>query len=234
MKGFRRLSSGLFMTLCVALTGCGTNLTQLTEAEQELIVAYASGVVAKANRSQSQGLTYLFEEEESDENVQEESKDTQDASGNGGSVSGTVETSADSSKATLTEVINIPSIIAEYQGYQVSDSYVEGDYFALNAQGNNTYLILHVKLTNTSQEAAECNVLAKKLTCSVRINGASAVEAMPTIMLNDFSTYIGSVEGATAEDTVLIFEVPKESVKEIQTLSMDVEADGTHYDIELE
>ena len=236
MKGFRRLSSGLAFILCITLSGCGSNMLKLTEAEEELIVAYASGVVAKANRSQPQGLTYLFETETDEEDVQEGVPDTNSQNTNVGS--GTdkenVQSDTNTKSVSLTEVLDMPSIVAEYKGYQVGDSCMEGDYFVLNAQGDNTYLVLYVGLTNTSQAAADCNILAKNLACSVRINGAAPVAALPTIMLYDFSTYMDTLEANMTVDTVLIFEVPKEAVKDIQTLTMDVKADGTDYSIVLE
>lgn len=239
MKGFIRISGVLIAALSIFFTGCGTDMVSLTEEEENVIAAYASGAVAKANKYQLKGLTYLSEEEEVGEDVTAEEPEQENAASEGQITVGeaTAENTGQESPAntaTLTEVLNIPSVTAEYQGYQVKDNYMEGDYFALNAEPGNTYLILSIRLTNTSGEPIDCSILEQNLGISLLINGESVGRAMATILLNDFSTYVKTLEASAGEDTILIFEIPKEAVEDIQTLSIDIEASGTLYHIDLE
>ena len=75
MKRFIRRAGILAAAFCIFLAGCGTPMYKLTEEEENLIVAYASGTVAKGNRYMTQGLTYPqpeVEEELPEEPVAEE------------------------------------------------------------------------------------------------------------------------------------------------------------------
>lgn len=243
MKGFIRASGIAAAILCLLLAGCGTPMAKLTPEEENLIVAYAAGSVAKANKYMTKGLTYPKKEEEEklevtetyeDETAeaQEENQGQNQAVGDGSVPADEVPLPVQS--ATLTEVLNQEFVQAEYRGYELCTSYREGNYFALNAEGGNTLLVLHIGLLNTSQQPVECNLFARNVVCSIYINDVYAADSMGTVLTNDFTTYIGTLEAAAETDTVAIFEVPAETVQAIQLLSLDMEVDGTVYHVTLD
>lgn len=236
MNGFIRKSVAVAASLCVFLSGCGTNVAQLTEEEEQIIVAYASGAVAKANKNQEQGLTYpttKTEEEVAEE--QQEPEVTLEDNSQAGNVTGQESSEGQATEeVTWTEALNTSGLTAEYHGYQVKDNYMEGDYFALYAASGNTYLIVNIGLKNTTEQPVECNLFERNLQCSLIMNGTEVAEAMSTILLNDFLSYIKTLEAGAEEETVMIFELPKEEAETIQTLSVELTVEGTTYHIDLE
>lgn len=245
MKGLIKASLVLALILSLFLTGCGSGMISLTKEEEKMIVAYASGAVAKANRIQKQGMTYLPEvEEEAEAPEAEESAPKEEAPPTEEASKDTVETGAEPDTneekapeavtATFTEVVNLPGITAEYRGHQVQNNYMAGEYFALNASAGNTYLVVNVGLSNTSSEPVECNLFNRITECTVLVNGVPAAQAMTTILLNDLMTYMNTLEASQTEDAIIIFEVPADTAADIQTLALELEADGISYHIALE
>lgn len=244
MKRFIRASGIAAAILCLLLAGCGTPMAKLTPEEENLIVAYAAGSVAKANKYMTKGLTYPKEEEEEKLEVTETYEDEtaevpeeypdQNQTVNGDGSMPAEEVPPPVQPATLTEALNQEFVQAEYRGYELCTSYKEGNYFALNAETGKTYLVLHIGLLNTSQQPVECNLFARNLMCSIYINDVYAADAIATVLTNDFTTYIGTLEAAAETDTVAIFEVPAETVQTIQLLSLDMEVDGTVYHVTLD
>lgn len=239
MNRFIRKGMAIAAILCVFLSGCGTSVAQLTEEEEQIIVAYASGAVAKANKNQQQGLTYptaktaeeVTEEQQEPEATQEDNLQTENVTGQENSEE---QTGQAAEEITWTDALNTSGLEAEYHGYQVKDSYMEGDYFALYAESGKTYLIMNVGLKNTTEQPMECNLFERNLQCSLIMNGTEVAEAMSTILLNDFLSYIKTLEVGAEEETVIIFELPKEEAETVQTLSVELTVDGTTYDINLE
>lgn len=241
MKGLTRISAVVVIILSMLLAGCGSGMIQLTPEEEQLIVAYASGAVSKGNRTQEQGLTYRPEEEEQSpgttENVQEEptpgEDDTQGETGNPDTEQSGQEPEPEVVLSNLTDAVGIPGVTAEYRGYQLQDNYMVGDYFALSANEGNTYLVINIGLNNTGTEPIECNLIDRIMQCGLLVNGEAVTQAMSTILLNDFRTYMKTLGAASTEETVLIFEVPAEAAAGIQTIAIELLVGGTNYQVTL-
>lgn len=242
MRGFVRKSMVFVLMLSMFLSGCGTPIIPLTEEEEDIIVAYASGAVAKGNLCQTQGLTYLQPEPEEEQEVLQEQEQEQpiedenqtDNTENVGQTETENTNEVTTNVTTFTELLNMAGIIAEYKGYEISDTYTEGGYFAINAAEGNTFVILKVALTNSTEQPIDCNIYEKNLSCGLLVNGALSARAMTTIMLNDFLTYINTIEPMATADTVVIFEVSEEVIGDVQTLAIELEMNETLYHIELE
>ena len=109
--------------------------------------------------------------------------------------------------------------------YDVTDSYVESDYFAMNATEGKTFLVVHVNLKATGGDI-ECDMLKKNLKYRVVINGDKTVAAQTSILLNDLGTYQGTIAGGSAQECVLLFETEKQNVENITSLQLKV-SDGS-------
>lgn len=245
MKGIMRKIGIGAIVLSVMLTGCGTPMAKLTPEEENMIVAYASGSVARNNRYMVQGLTYLREDESDSRDNQEPESEQEEAgedqepeTGQAGPSEGEEPESGEpemaGQEATLSEALGQAPVSVEYRGYEICKNYLVGDYFALNSKPGMTYLVLHMGIVNTSQEAAEYSLLTRNLLCGIYINDAFAAYAVETVLPEDFLTFSGTLEGAAEAGTVVIFEVPEEAAQGIQSLAMSLEADGTAYRVALE
>ena len=125
----------------------------------------------------------------------------------------------------------ISPLTVEYRGYDLRKNYVVGDYFALNAGPQMTYLVLKVGLVNSAQEPVDCNMYAKNLRCGIYINDTFVSDAISTVLPEDFASFIGTLDGGATMETVVIFEIPEDVAGQIQSLSMDLESDGTVYHV---
>ena len=204
MKAIKRIGIAAVI-FCIFLTGCGTSMVKLTEEEENIIVAYASGSVAKNNRYMLKGLRYPKEEEEEEEEEQPVAPKPEEEAesvpvpdqGDGQPEAGTADPQPAGQTATLAEAVGQGAITAEYRGYELRQNYIVGDYFALNAGAGMTYLVLNIGLVNTSQEPVECNMFARNVDCSIYINEVLTANAVNTVLTEDFVTYMGTLDAAS-------------------------------------
>lgn len=203
-------------------TGC-EEAYDLTEEDQSRIADYAAHVVTKYNGSQEEGLlkvepeTIQEEEEETDGSQdQEEKKEESKTSQSGQADTDKTET------VSLNQALQLESgLKASFARYDVTSSYVEADYFAMNATSGKTYLVVHIDLEAEGQDV-NCDMLSKDLNFRVLINGEKEVAAQTSILLNDLSTYQGTIAQGSAQDCVLLFETEEENVSNIESLGLKV------------
>lgn len=232
MKGFMK-KGAVIIVAGMLLTGCGEELTTLTESEEAIIVNYSAGTVAKFNKRQQDGLTYVAaKEEEADEeetvvpeeeDINEESQDKPDD---------TQEPLQSEEEAgqevSLTEALGIPGVEVKYMGYELKSDYEESDYFSMAASEGNTYFVMKYTLTNTGSEEAVCNILNMKPIFTLSLNGTSARKNEVTLLPDDLSTYSATLAPGATQEAVLIFEVPLEETAEISSVQAGVQINGVN------
>lgn len=226
------LVSILLCGVMLSTAGCGTKPYDLSSEEQEKVAAYAAHVVTRYNDRQDEGLIKIQQEDLSKEDTtesKEQQTDTKDKQ----------ETSADPAKNTTadaekpkTEIVSLRQALkledgldASFENYDVTDSYVESDYFAMNATAGKTFLAVHINLKATGGDI-ECDMLKKNLKYRVVINGDKTVAAQTSILLNDLGTYQGTIAGGSTQECVLLFETEKQNVENITSLQLKV-SDGS-------
>lgn len=226
------LVSILLCGVMLSTARCGTKPYDLSSEEQEKVAAYAAHVVTRYNDRQDEGLIKIQQEDLSKEDTtesKEQQTDTKDKQ----------ETSADPAKNTTadaekpkTETVSLRQALkledgldASFENYDVTDSYVESDYFAMNATAGKTFLAVHINLKATGGDI-ECDMLKKNLKYRVVINGDKTVAAQTSILLNDLGTYQGTIAGGSTQECVLLFETEKQNVENITSLQLKV-SDGS-------
>lgn len=226
------------------LGGCGTPPYELTKEEESIVVNYSAHVLAKYNKYQKDGLTYVYmeEPEEPEESeapeisAAEPEEETEHAMPEESGQSGTAgeNESEDALRAaTFQDVFGREGLEITYAGAEISDSYVESDYYALNADAGKTYLIVKVNVSNTSDAAEELNMIAGMPKFRAVVNGEAASPSEVTILEEDFSTFDGTIEPGETVETVILFQIPA-SVNEISTLTVDALTGENDYQIILE
>lgn len=210
-------------------TGCGEEPYDLSKEEQGKIADYAAHVVTKYNGSQKEGLLKIEPELLENSEEEENSTQTEQQETNDQQQEGSKNTSAEADKpkeetVTLAKALQLESgLNASFDRYDVTDSYVEADYFAMNATSGKTYLVLHINLTAGEQDV-NCDMLAKNLKFRAVINGEKEVGAQTSILLNDLSTYQGTIPQGNTQDCVLLFETETDAVSNIESLGLKVQA----------
>lgn len=239
MKKVRaKFGIGLLFSALVLTTGCGEKAIQLTEEEEGLIVDYTAHVVSKFNTRQPDGLVYVHvTEEESEEPVateqEEETEETaQELTAEGAEEAAGQETDAEQPVSmTLTQALGLAGVDAQVTATELKSSYEEGGYYVMDASAGKTFLVLHIALNNQTTEDINCDLLSGQPQFGAVINGMGAVPAELTVLLNDLSTYQGTLAAGSSTDTVLLFQVPADSVAQVDTLTLNLTWNGNRYEI---
>lgn len=225
------LVSILLCGVMLSTAGCGTKPYDLSSEEQEKVAAYAAHVVTRYNDRQEEGLIKIQQEDVSEETAdsKEPQAETKDKQENTEDNTKNVTSDAEKPKAetvSLRQALKLEDgLDASFENYDVTDSYVESDYFAMNATAGKTFLAVHINLKATGGDV-ECDMLAKNLKYRVVINGDKTVAAQTSILLNDLGTYQGTIAGGSAQECVLLFETEKQNVENITSLQLKV-SDGS-------
>ena len=223
--------------VAMLLGGCGEAPYQLTESEEDVIVNYSAHVVSKFNTDQKQGLTYVnMDAVEEAEQVQEpeipeETENVADAGVDMTAVSGETE-STTAQAAGLNDIFGSETISVTYTGASLTPNYIEDAYYSVDAEKGKTYLVLGFDITNNGAEDAEIDNFA--LAPVFRVNTADGVNTAAefTVLLEDFSTYQGTIPAGETQRTVLLFQVP-DTVTEVPEFTLNVNIGGTSYQIAL-
>lgn len=224
--------------MTVLLSGCDAPY-ELTETEEGIITNYAAHVVTKFNTDQDQGLTYVnqstLEDTQEPEDVAvpedtESSAETQPVLGDGGlSDTGNV---ADAGAVGLDDLFGTGDVSVEYAGAELTPSYVEDTYYAVDADAGKTYLVLKFDLTNNGTEDAEVDLFAGTPSFRISLADGTSAKAELTVLLEDFSTYQGTIPAGETKQTVLLFQVP-DTTTEVPDFTLEVTMNGTSYQIVL-
>lgn len=236
------LVSILLCGVILSTAGCGTKPYDLSSEEQEKVAAYAAHVVTRYNDRQNEGLIRLqpedvLEEEDADsKNQPDESESDQEKQADSSKKSNTKSDAEQQKTATvsLKQALQLEEgLDASFESYDVTDSFVESDYFAMNATTGKTFLVLHINLKATGGDI-DCDMLSKKLNYRVVLNGDKTVAAQTSVLLNDLSTYQGKIADGAAQECVLLFETEKQNVENLTSLQMKVSDGSTSGLVELQ
>jgi hypothetical protein len=176
------------------------------------------------------------EEETEEEEVAEATESTEEISDDGELVAtdgdGSVEEEA-GTEATLNDIFGQDQLDIEYTGSSIATSYEEDTYFALYADADEVYLIVNIDITNNGDDDKDIDILSGQPAFKASVNdGEYSGSAEMTILMNDFSTYTGTVKAGDTVSTVLLFQMP-ETVTEINDISLSVKVDGQNYKVSI-
>jgi len=247
MKMKQKKCRGLLLLIlgCLMLTGCGEAPYELTDEEQQLIVSYSAHVVSKFNNYQKDGLTYVpdVQEEIADAEVVEPTPETEVQEENTESMlpdtNGTVadtEVEAPAEKTTMSSVYADMGLQFTYLGNEVTASYMESDTYAVNAGFGKNLLVLKYNVENLGEEAITVDNMSSNDIFSAKYVMESGktynAKAVMTLLMNDFTTYEGTIEPQTAVEMVIVFEIPAETTA-VDAVDLKIEREGNFYQINL-
>ena len=234
---------------CLMLTGCGEAPYELTEEEQQLIVSYSAHVVSKFNRYQKDGLTHvpnleaeLAEEQEvvSETEVIPETEQPEDNTENqtpetGETVEST-EVEEPAEEKTFDSVFAETGLTFTYLGNEVTASYMQDATYAVNAGFGKNLLVLKWKVENLTEEAVTVDNMSSDDVFSAKYvmesGKAYNAKAVMTLLLNDFTTYEGTIEPQEAVEMVIVFEIPAET-ESVDKVELKIEKNGEKFQINL-
>lgn len=225
MKFKKQMRCGLLLllVLCFSLTGCGTQLYELTDDEEETIVLYSAKVVSKYNRAQDTGYCHVSQDV-TDSKVEEADTSEGDATSQTDESAGTIQ--------SFSDIIAIDGLQFEYQGYDVTTEYSTQDIVIPDADEGNSYLVVHIQITNTTDQDMQVDLLTNPISYTLSVNDSVSADCESTLSMEDLSTYYNSSFAANStDDAVLLFQVKSEYLEDISSLALQVTKQGQTYNV---
>lgn len=233
MKKFKRYICIVVTVMMLFLTGCGTELYELTEEEENLIVHSAAYYLSKYNTLQRDGvngypLPDSFEEDESESESESESETEEEGSGN-----------EEDTPKPIDELFYLAELIGHkdslkitYEGSYVSKSYQEGMAYIVDASAGRAFYVMKIKLTNITGQELTVNNAAKSPIVKL-ISDVVTVKSEVTLLSNDFSTYQGKLGAGESVETILLFEVSEKAAEKITAPKLQITIDNSTKTIKL-
>lgn len=217
---------GLVLATVTLLTGCGAVLPEMTAEQEDKIVEYAAGLVMRHTNDYESRLVDLslysnpMEEDDTEEQEKEET----------GKMDEVADTEivdvTEEGTMTLEEVLLPAGMELSYLGCRVTDSYPDGagsdPFFALDATDGKKLVVMQFVIKNHSGQEAEIDVFSQLPMSTLIINGDETVGILSTMLLDDLSTFIGSITDGGEVALVLIAETDCQSTEEISTLKLTI------------
>lgn len=226
-KKYYLISSMILMVLL--FSGCASELPEMEPEEQDQIVEYAVHLLLKYDKNYNYRLLdaeVLEEEEAKNADKKEVPEGTaapaQDAPEEP-AVIDNVEVEEEKPQISLTEFYGLEGLQVRYSGFQVLQYYPDDSedmYFMVNAGNNKDLLVLEFEVTNQSGAEYILDMPGQEAEFRVGINDGKARRAMFTMLLNDFSTYQGTLQDGESVTLAIICEVTEEETQDIMTLSL--------------
>ena len=213
---------GLLIACTGVLYGCGEQLYELQDNEQEIIVNYAAHIIAKYNTEQPEGYEYVYipaDDQTEDGTSDETAQDHPDAQTPDGTGAGS--SSKQDASATLSEALGLENIQAVYTGAELTDQYDE----SVVPESGRQLLVLHVTLQNLTEKTQKCDILSILPTFRVKVNGEVEATSELTILPDNLATWEADLEAGASENAVIIFQINKDAVTQINQLEMEVQTE---------
>lgn len=122
-----------------------------------------------------------------------------------------------------------------FNGYSVMNAYPSS-----SAQGGvvagdgEKILVLNFGLSNPTSSAISLNILNRNATFKVSVNGQNVGYTKVTMLINDLSSYVGTVSAGSEEQLVLLVVIPSSQASSISDITVTAAINGKTYTIKLE
>ncbi len=221
-------------TICIGslsvFSGCGAALPDMTKEQEDAIVEYAADVVMRYTKDYDSKLVdlSLYAEETQPEEPEEVPPEEETPSQTPDTP--VVDISEEEPEGDIAQVLLPEGITLRFTGSRAVDTYPDGDsanpYFAMDASAGNKMLVLEFLLGNTTGETQEVDLYSMAPRFTLLINDTEKQPVLATMLLDDLSTYMGSLEAGEEVKLVLIAEIDENLAESIETLRLSVSAGG--------
>ena len=219
---------------CFMLCGC-TKYPNMKQEDYDLVAEYAAGLLLKYSETSDNRLMNIDEANDIltlEEAIEEEIEETEETEEEPVVESEeTIEESVEETdtpvidKSEQEEVVSAPigetmgmdMLSIQLNGYEIKDSYPDesGAFFALDAGEGNKLLVAKVILINTSDSSVDINMLEQNISYKISLDGNGYKFALSTMLLDDLSTYVGTIGSGNSVELVLISEWDEELLNNI-------------------
>ncbi len=245
------------LAITMGLSACGSDYPQLSEEETRLVGEYAAMLLLKYDANQRSRLVDISAVDEADRLAAEKALEEQAASDKqqeqDDQTSGmkptddttVIDKTQDDKRDDIGSVAELAQLLElqegitfSYEGSYVTDSYSESEemdgYFALQAPEGKALLVLEFEMKNESSNAQSADVLSKRIAFRVKVNDNYTRTALVTMLMNDLSTYAGTIAAGESQNLVLIVEVDETMASNIESIQLSLKNDSNSYTILLQ
>lgn len=226
----------LISICCLGMCGC-TSFPNLTDADMDLVAEYAAGLLLQYSATSDNRLVDVdeallaleeLEEEETEEPVEEIPVEEPDEPIDEPEVITEETPVIDNTGLTeetthpINDCMGVDVLTVQFNGYEIEDSYPDGSgaFFALDAKDGCKLVVLKYTLTNNTDSSVDINMLDKNVSYRVSLDGSGYQYALSTMLLDDLSTYVGTLQSGNSVELVLISEWKEEEVNNITNLTL--------------
>ncbi|MCR4618791.1 MAG: hypothetical protein K5669_11490 [Lachnospiraceae bacterium] len=217
-KTFKSLTAILLCSAMLTVTGC-SSIPDLSEETERKVGEYAGLVMLRYDANHRSRLVEFTEPEPPlpEIEIPEETVTEETVTETPVSNDLTQETEVNDVTAEEEEEELLPEEFMElpegmhliYQGYSEGSSYPENseDFFSLDATAGKKLLVLNFILYNQSGADQNVDFLGDGYAFKCTVNGTESRTALVTMLMDDMSTYRGTIANGFSEELVLIFEI---------------------------
>lgn len=217
---------------CLGLSGCGS-FPEMTASDQKLIAEYAAGMLLQYSEKSNNRLTKVDEAtvleellEEPEQPVEEELpvETPQEEVVDNTPITDNTDTQVEEYSAPINDAMGVPVLSVQSGGYEIKDYYPDGSgaFFSLDAVEGCKLLVLKYTLTNNTDSAVDINMLDNNISYKVSLDGGEYKYALATMLLDDLSTYVGTLNAGESVELVLISEWKEETLNNITNLTLQI------------
>ena len=209
------------------LCGCNSDVPDLTPEQTALISEYATHLLVKHSELSDRNLLdekdleagIIAEAEERERKLKADeiaqsylNKEVEMIDGTTGEEA---EGAGDNSEAlpmrAIGEFFGEDRFTIDYNSYELCKSYPaegEDDFFiAMDATAGNQLCVVKFSVQNVTSEDSEFDMISKNSKYMLQMAGGETIPAQATLLLDDFSSYRGTIAANTTQQMVLVFEV---------------------------
>ena len=235
--------------MVVSMTGCGNKIPELTEEQVKQVGEYAAVTLLKYDKNSQSRLVDVATVEAYDQKQKELKelqevlyKDEKEEAEGMKPVDDTPVKEKNEATAPQETIMSLEEnfalsegITINYTGYESCDSYPEDGsanaYFALDASEGKKLLVMEFEVKNTSATDQELNFFSKTAVFTVDLGDGKKLNSMTTMLMNDMSTYVGTIPAGESQEMVLLFEIEEGAAENISELKLYLKNDANKYTI---
>ena len=217
------------IAVSIMLVGCGESIPDMTDTETAVITEYATNLLVKYSTLSDRALLNEKELEEGIIKAAEERerllkvKELENMYLNGTADAETEKGDSQNNEAGITGDVSVSQLSVDeffaesnfsidYSSYILCKSYPESseeDFFmAMDATPGNQLCIVKFNVSNLTASDQGLDMYAKRGRFSLKMEDGSKISAQSTLLMDDLSTYAGTIPAGGTQELVLVFEVP--------------------------
>ncbi len=139
----------------------------------------------------------------------------------------------DETVTTLTEAIGVEGVTFLYKGAKVSTDYRSGEVYDLTPDEGNELLVMRIKAKNTTDKDITLTLPNLGLRFEAGYEGVTAT-SQATLLLNDLTTFDGTIRADRSKNLVILFQFPTGTVKKASDVTLALPRGNITYTIDTE